>query len=143
MSEVKKKNKKQRLVQLIHIGKNKVGLSDDDYREVLIGATEKDSCTKMTETDLEASLKAIKALGFKVKRISIAGKATAEQLSYIRILWQSSARVKTEDALNAFIKKITGVAHLSWLEKNQGKDVILALRKMATKAGLNPDNLPI
>ncbi len=142
MSGKIKKTKRQRLIQLIHVGKSKIGLNEENYRALLESSTGKDSCNKMTDRELEASLKAIKALGFKVKRISIAGKATAEQLSYIKILWQSSARVKTEEALNAFIKRITGVAFLSWLDKNQAKDVILALREMAAKAGLDPDNLP-
>ncbi len=142
MSGKVKKTKRQRLIQLIHVGKSKIGLNEENYRALLESSTGKDSCNKMTEAELEASLNAIKALGFKVRRVSVAGKASADQLAYIRVLWQSSARVKTEDALNSFIKRITGVAHLSWIDKYQAKDVILALREIASKAGLDPDSLP-
>lgn len=97
----------------------------------------------MTAAELDATLKAMKALGFKVRRVSVAGKASADQIAYINVLWKSVARIKTDKALNAFIKRITGIAYLSWIDNYQAQSVILALRKLAVSEGLDPDRLPI
>ena len=67
------------------------------------------------------------------------GRASFEQINYIKGLWELSARVKTEAALNAFVKKITGVPFLGWLDKRDAQKVILAVREIAANAGYNPD----
>lgn len=143
MSTPQTKTRKSKLIQLIHIAKNKLKLCDAEYRAVLEGTTKKSSCKDMTAAELDATLKAMKALGFKVRRVSVAGKASADQIAYINVLWKSVARIKTDKALNAFIKRITGIAYLSWIDNYQAQSVILALRKLAVSEGLDPDRLPI
>ena len=146
MVQVKKKNKKDNLIRLIHVGKTKVGLSEDDYRLLLLNVTDKLSCKDMSIRELEAVLKAIKGLGFKVKTMPVkpedVGRAPAEQIGYIKGLWELSARVKTEKALNTFIKKITGVPFLGWLDKRGAQKVILVVRDLAARAGYDPDGFP-
>ena len=97
----------------------------------------------MNLSELEAVLKAIKGLGFEVKTMPVkpedVGRASFEQINYIKGLWELSARVKTEAALNAFVKKITGVPFLGWLDKRDAQKVILAVREIAANAGYNPD----
>lgn len=143
MVQVKKKSKKDNLIRLIHVGKTKVGLSDSDYRHLLYSTTGKSSSLAMNLSELEAVLKAIKDLGFEVKTMPVkpedVGRASFEQINYIKGLWELSARVKTEAALNAFVKKITGVPFLSWLDKRDAQKVILAVREIAANAGYNPD----
>lgn len=143
MVQVKKKSKKDNLIRLIHVGKTKVGLSDSEYRHLLYSTTGKSSSLAMNLSELEAVLKAIKGLGFKVKTMPVkpedVGRASFEQINYIKGLWELSARVKTEAALNAFVKKITGVPFLGWLDKKDAQKVILAVREIATNAGYNPD----
>ena len=41
-------NKRKKLIQLVHIGKSKMGLSDDAYCAFLAGITGKESCAEMT-----------------------------------------------------------------------------------------------
>lgn len=146
MIKLQNKTIKGRLIKLIHVGKTKVGLSEDDYRLLLLNVTDKLSCKDMTIHELESVLKAIKGLGFKVKTMPVkpedVGRATAEQIGYIKGLWDLSARVKTEKALNTFIKKITGVPFLGWLDKRGAQKVILAVRDMAARAGYDPDGFP-
>lgn len=143
MVQVKKKSKKDNLIRLIHVGKTKVRLSDSEYRHLLYSTTGKSSSLAMNLSELEAVLKAIKGLGFKVKTMPVkpedVGRASFEQINYIKGLWELSARVKTEAALNAFVKKITGVPFLGWLDKKDAQKVILAVREIATNAGYNPD----
>lgn len=141
-----KGTKREQLIRLIHVGKNKVGLSEADYRAVLHGSSGKRSCADMTVKELEAVLKAIKSLGFRVKKrlpasAAEAGRATLEQITYIKGLWELCARVKTESALNAFVKRITGVPFLRWLDVYSAQKVILAVREMAAQAGYNPDSV--
>ncbi|UTC87886.1 regulatory protein GemA [Treponema denticola] len=145
MVQVKKKSKKDNLIRLIHVGKTKVELSDSEYRHLLYSTTGKSSSLAMNLSELEAVLKAIKGLGFKVKTMPVkpedVGRASFEQINYIKGLWELSARVKTEAALNAFVKKITGVPFLGWLDKKDAQKVILAVREIAANAGYNPDGI--
>ena len=141
------KTKKGQLIRLIHVGKQKTGLTEEAYRALLEGTTGKTSSTEMTITELEAVLKAIKGLGFQVQKMPLkaeeVGRATAEQIQYIKGLWELSARIKTEAALNAFIKRITGVPYLRWLDVKTAQKVILAVRDIAVQAGYDPDGIPL
>ena len=147
MSKGVYKTKKGQLIRLIHVGKQKTGLTEDAYRALLEGTTGKTSSTEMTITELESVLKALKGLGFQVKKMPLKteeiGRATAEQLAYIKGLWELCARIKTEAALNAFIKRITGVSYLRWLDRKAAQKVILAVRDMAVRAGCDPDGIPL
>ena len=141
------KTKKGQLIRLIHVAKQKIGLTEEEYRALLEGITGKTSSTKLTIAELEAVLKAFKRLGFQVKKMAATpddvGRATADQIQYIKGLWELSARVKTEAALNRFIKRITGVPYLQWLDVNTAQKVILAVRYIAAQAGYDPDGIPL
>lgn len=147
MSSGTYKTKKGQLIRLIHVGRQKVGLDEEAYRALLAGITGKTSSTELTITELEAVLKALKSLGFQVKKMTAraeeVGRATAEQIQYIKGLWELSARVKTEAALNRFIKRITGVPYLRWLDVKTAQKVILAVRDIAVQAGYDPDGIPL
>lgn len=61
----------RRQIQLIHIAKSDLGMSDEDYRELLMtrypGCFE-GSCKELTEAEADDLLEHFKARGFKVKR---------------------------------------------------------------------------
>jgi hypothetical protein len=140
-------DKRKSLIRLIHVGRNKLGLTDDAYRALLRGASGRESCSVMTVPKLDRVLKALKTAGFRVeKRMPLkqeeTGGAAAEQLSYIKGMWELAARVKTEKALNAFIKRIARVDHIRFLDVKGAQKVILALRDMTAKAGYDPDGVP-
>ncbi len=140
--------KKQKLIQLIHIGKNRLHLGNENYRALLEGVTGKSSCKDMTIKDLEAVLKAMKSLGFKVKKMpvkksDVGARATPGQIDYIKGLWELASREKTERSLARFIKRIAGVDALRFMTKKQATKIILALREMAAKAGYDPDGIPL
>ncbi|MDR3247163.1 MAG: regulatory protein GemA [Treponema sp.] len=141
------KNRRSKLIQLIHIGRAKLALPEDAYRALLLGASGKDSCTGMTIPELERTLKAIKKAGFTVKkRLPLKpgdiGGATVEQLSYIKGMWELAARVKTEQALNSFIRRVAHVDDIRFLEVASAQKVILAIRDMLARAGYDPDGKP-
>ena len=143
MRSAASQNNRNKLIQLIHIGKANMGLSDDDYRAVLEGVTGKQSCKDMTERQLTAVLRFMRRNGFeqqpnRVKPIE-RGRATLEQLEYIKGMWAVCARNKNDEALLAFVNRIAGVKALRFLTVETAQKVILALRDMMAKAGFDPD----
>lgn len=138
------KTDRSKLIQLIHIAKSQVGLSDEDYRAVLESTAKKSSCSDMTVFELNEVLKAMKKLGFRVKKLEtkeneIGWDTSKEQLNYIKGMWELVARDKSDRALYHFIKRITGADHPRFMGAAEAQKVILALRKMMVNAGLNPD----
>lgn len=133
-----------KLIQLIHVAKKKIGLSDEDYRAVLESTAGKSSCSEMTLFELDEALKAMKKLGFRVKKletkeIELGWDTTREQMNYIKGMWELAARDKSDRALYKFIGRITGAVHPRFMNKKDAQKVIIALRKMMADAGLNPD----
>ena len=139
-----KKNSRSKIIQLIHIAKSQIGLSDEDYRAVLESTAKKSSCSEMSVFELNEVLKAMKKLGFKVKKIEtreeeIGWDTSKEQMNYIKGMWELVARDKSERALYRFIKRITGADHPRFMGAVEAQKVIIALRKMVMNADLNPD----
>lgn len=135
---------RSKIIQLIHIAKSQIGLSDEDYRAVLESTTKKTSCSDMSLFELNEVLKAMKKLGFKVKKLEtkdneIGWDASKEQMDYIKGMWELVARDKSDRALYKFIKRITGADHPRFMRSVDSQKVIVALRKMMVSAGLNPD----
>jgi hypothetical protein len=143
MASEKTKNNKKKLIQLIHIGKAKMGLSDDAYRAFLEGASGKRSCTDMTIRQLESALRSMRGNGFgqapRRVRPEEQGMANPEQLEYLKGMWQKCARNKTDEALLAFVNRIAHVQALRFLTVRTSQKIILALRDMMIKAGFDPD----
>jgi phage gp16-like protein len=136
-------NKRKKLIQLIHIGKSKMGLPDDAYRAFLDGICGKESCSDMSLRQLTAVLKAMRGNGFEQgpRRVQPLekGTATQQQLEYIKGMWAVCARNKSDAALRAFVRRIAGVDALRFLDVILARKVILALRDMMGKAGFDPD----
>lgn len=142
--EMRSKTGRSKTIQLIHIAKAQVGLSEEDYRAVLESTTGKTSCSEMTLFELDETLKAMKKLGFRVKKLEtkedeIGWDASEEQMNYIKGMWELVARDKSDRALYRFIRRITGAAHPRFMRSADSQKVITALRKMMADAGLNPD----
>lgn len=135
---------RSKLIQLIHIAKSNLGLSDDDYRAVLESTTNKTSCSEMTVFELDQVIKAMRKLGFHVKKLKtkdeeLGWDTSKEQMDYIKGMWELVARDKSEKALYKFIKRITGAVHPRFMRSIDSQKVIVALRKMMSDAGFNPD----
>jgi len=135
---------------LIHLARKDRGLDEVAYRSLLNGAAGVDSASKIeTEAQFEEVMKSFVNLGFK-RRDSGHGKmdqhgggnpgfCTVSQLSYIRGLWRLASRVKDERSLNALVQRISKVDDITFLTKGDASKVILALRDICWRAGINPD----
>jgi hypothetical protein len=141
-------NRKAKL-SLIHIAKDAVGITDEDYRSLLDGAAGVNSAAFIEyEYQFNAVMKAFENLGFKSTARSGGNKprpqwpdkwgGTENQRAKIEAMWQACARNKTERALRAFIKRIAKVDSPRWLTVQLARKVILALELMMRKAGFDP-----
>jgi len=136
-------NRRKKLIQLVHVGKAKMGLSDESYRAFLTGVCGRDSAKKMTIRQLEQALREMRKNGFEQTPNRVKpeeeGGANLEQLEYIKGMWAKCARNKSDKALLAFVDRIAHVKSLRFLTVYTARDVILALRDMMIKAGFDPD----
>ena len=143
----KKIDRRKKLIQLIHVAKSKLQMSDGDYRALLNGVGGKASSAELTVAELEQVLRAMKSLGFTVKKLPVTeldrGLASDAQLAYIKGMWELVSREKTERSLNRFVRRITGAVHLRFLNVYSAQKVTLALRTMMIDAGYDPDGIAV
>jgi phage gp16-like protein len=139
----KTKTRRNSLIQLIHVGKSKLGWDDEAYRAFLGGVCGKDSAADMTEQELNVALSVMRKQGFEAvaRRVKPEerGRASLAQLEYIKGMWAVCARNKSEAAMLSFVKRIAHVDALRFLTVEKAREIILALRDMMDKAGYNPD----
>lgn len=151
-NEIKPQIDRGKLIQLIHIGKTKLGMDQESYEAFLVGLTGKFSCADLDNHELDRVLKYMRQAGFKVqqqrgaKRLPVAlsdiAYASPRQVYYIKGLWELASRNPTEIALRHFIHRITGVDDLRFIPKGKVQAVILAIKDITQKAGFNPDCPP-
>lgn len=130
---------RQRLIRLIHVAKRDLAMADDTYRAVLRQIGKRESAADLTVPDLERVLEHLKRCGFKVRsKKGARGQADDEQSKMIRGLWLELAdrgvvQNRSEEALAAFVKRMTGVNALEWLSSPQASRVIEHLKKWRTR----------
>lgn len=138
-------------IKTIHVAKKELGLSDEQYQAILMGACGSDTSRDIKNWEqYKAVLAAFKTLGFQPKRPAGALSADSDKVRnhehissrqeyYIKGLWQLASRKKDEKSLRAMVKRIGGVDDISFLSRKNAAKVIQALRDIAQKAGFNPD----
>ena len=156
------------LLAKIHIAKKELGFSDDVYRDILQGRYKKDSAAKLSRFEAEDLIGHFKGLGFKVKRTTprpppesgggvkspplfkegVGGgcsptydKPMARKVvaMWINLALAGVVKYSSDAALQAYVKRMTGVDNLAWCEDGQLWKVIEALKKWAKREGVNLD----
>ena len=131
------------MIAKIHVAKDQLGLSDDDYRAVLgsVTAGRKDSAAQLNLFELEAVLKRLKQLGWEPRRAKPATakrpdrrQAQRPEARKVRALWLSlheAGKVDdpSERALNSYVKRMTGSDDLHWVEPDKFPRLIESLKK--------------
>ncbi|WP_051219470.1 gp16 family protein [Oceanobacter kriegii] len=111
---------------MIHIAKKQLGLDDETYRALLVGATGKASCADMSLNELNKVVDALKVRGFKTRPSKKNGPTSRRRVvdqngvehggptqgDKIRALWiemANSGIVKdgSEDALRKYVKRMS------------------------------------
>jgi len=129
-------SERKRLIRLIHVAKTQLGLSDDEYRAVLEGATGKNSCYQMVGLEVKKAYDAFLRLGFKPGP----AKVKNPQLSKMRAQWielhgLGLVKDRSDAGLLKFCKRLTGVDRLEWLTPAQASKAIEGLKAMRQRAG--------
>lgn len=127
------------MIAKIHVAKKEMGLTEDDYRAMLITATGKASSANCSLSELRAMVEAMKAKGFKPKPSS-RGAADHPAAVKARALWISLFHLgaidnPSEEALEAFAKRQLKVARLQWANQANSYKLIEALKAMAERHG--------
>lgn len=140
---------RNRLIQLIHVGKRELNLDDTAYRALLEGATGQSSCATMNLKQLDTVLQVLTKSGFKRRLTSDqarrysppSGRARTAEADKIRAIWitmarQGFVRDGGEPALNAWVARATvklnkgvGVAKVGWLDGQLAVKVLESLKK--------------
>ncbi|PZO64587.1 MAG: regulatory protein GemA [Paracoccus denitrificans] len=133
-------------IAIINIAKAELGLSEDDYRALLVRVTGKASLRTMSERQKISVIEEFKRCGFKIK---VKGRALPQaHKPYIRLihaLWKSCHQAGavengSREALRAFCKRF--VAHddgsvavdPDFLSHAQATPIITALKGMEARA---------
>ncbi|MCH7304338.1 MULTISPECIES: regulatory protein GemA [Acinetobacter] len=137
-------NKKLNLIKLIHVAKNKLGLDDDVYRDILKSTTGKDSSKLLTPAQLEAVLDRLKQLGFTIEsknKDDFKNLANDAQSKLIRHLWlqlHAAGAVKngSEIALAKFVENRVDVSALQFMSSKHADMIINHLRQWCKRCGI-------
>lgn len=121
----------------IHIAKKQLGLDDDTYRAMLWSIARVRSAKDLDFTGRQRVLHHLRKRGFKGKPAAASAPAPAPmdpQIAKIRALWLELRDVggiddASERALQAFVRRQTGVDALAWLSTSQASAVIESLKQ--------------
>lgn len=133
------------LIAKVHIAKAQLGLSEDDYRAVMLRVTGEMSAARCTDAQLVDLLKEFGGQGFTAKAKKPGARPADHPVARkARALWISLHQLGAiddprETALEAFAQRQLGVAKLQWADQAQGYKAIEALKAIATRAGWEQD----
>ncbi len=135
-----KSDSKPRLIQLIHVAKGQLGMDDDTYRNMLKQLTQKDSTKQLTVPQLNRVIAHLQGLGFKIQSKANPKQVAAKdpQSQKIRALWRELHEIgqvndPSEAALSKYVKRITSIESLAWLNTEQASQVIETLKKWLSR----------
>lgn len=120
----------------IHIAKKELGLTDEAYRGILRVQFKKDSAAKLTPSQAFALIRHMQGLGWKPQRqaklpgLSVPDDGQSKKILALWITLHRAGKVRngSDQALMAFVKRQTGIAHLQWCSKADKNKVIEALK---------------
>lgn len=127
-------------IKIIHVAKNQLKLSNENYYAMLQGLNA-GSSKELSFEDANELIEEFKKLGFKLNssRINYSqfngrgkGYATPKQMRKIEAMWMTHPAVKSrdKDSMNKFIKRIAGVDRLEWLRIERVDKVIKAIESL-------------
>lgn len=125
----------------IHIAKKELGLTDQVYRDILMEQFRRDTAARLTPGQAFKLLQHFQRLGWKPKsQQRLPGMAAPPdgQSRKIQALWitlhqAGVIRDGRDQAMLAFVKRITGTDRLQWCDVGQKARVIEALKAMAAR----------
>lgn len=131
---------KRPLLAKIHIAKAQLNLDDDQYRDIVRRVTGKDSAAQCRYSQLVDLINEFKSLGWKTEKKKAFRRAPSDGIKKIYALWgklQALGAVQLTDktALDAFVKKYTGIDSVQWLQPAQQQKIIEILKQWIKRIG--------
>lgn len=133
--------RRRSMIAKVHVARKQLGLSEDDYRAVVLRVTGRTSAGDCGDDALEALLAEFAAKGFRATSRS-AGPRPADhpQARKARALWISLYHLGAIDsaderALEAFARRQLGCDRLQWANQAQVYKLVEALKAIATRHG--------
>lgn len=134
--------RRRALLAKVHIAPKQLGMTDDDYRAVLLRETGRLSAKQCTDGELEKLLAAFGRKGFTstARRPGKPARADHPVARKARALWISlghlcAIRQTSEQALEAFARRQLGCERLQWANQAQADSLIEALKDMGERHG--------
>jgi len=141
----------------IHAALNELGWDENAYRNALFGMFQVTSKKKLSLDQLDQFIQMLRKQmvernlleptevkwGWgKEKYESLRGRpgdyAAPQQLRLVEASWREVARNPSDEALQEFLSNHVDVDHIIWLEKEDVRDVLIAIKKMAEQQGMEP-----
>ena len=140
-------SERQRLIRLVHIAQRELKLDKETYRAALLTVTggKKDSCSSMSAAELQLAWITSSASGSGASQASTeppgGHRATSKKIRALWLLLRDLGAVNnaSEEALAAYVKRITGVDALQWIDGRQAERTIETMKKWAMR--LLPDHV--
>lgn len=138
-----------RLIRLVHVAKRDLGMADADYRQAVSTASggRAESSADLSIVELEKLISHLKRCGFKVRSKGKSKPAKPKpsrplagdpESRKIRALWLmlhelGAVQNPSEEALAAYVKRVTRVDALQWINGLQAETLIESLKKWALR----------
>lgn len=123
-------------IKLLRTAISCLGLSESDYRNLLAQVGVK-TAKDLDSKKLAVVMSSLGKLGWKTTDHRPSGNdsgtgnhATTAQLRMLEGLWMEKAKVKTSEALSAFVKRITKIDKVEWLTTYHIKKVKKAIEAL-------------
>ncbi|MDP8171527.1 regulatory protein GemA [Pasteurella skyensis] len=133
---------RKQLIQKIHIAKSQLKLDDDAYRSLLRNATNKTSCTQMSDKELMIVLQRMQQNGFKVQRKKNVGKRpTVGSQEKQRELYLKKLEAMildnnlTWEYVQAICRKSVKVTFVQWCKADDLRKIVQILASHLHKQG--------
>jgi phage gp16-like protein len=135
-------------IAAIHVGKTRLGLDDETYRDFLFALTRHRSAAELDEPARRKVIEAMRRAGFKQTRSvekTMRAAGRQPQLAMIRVLWKelkflgALGRDASERRLAGFAKRITGIDRLEWTPAADLRKVIEGLKAWRDRVGARAD----
>ena len=129
-------------IAIVHIAKNKIGMTEDEYRALLsnYGVEHSNELSYNQFLDIMA---VFKKSGFNKEKSGLSeyervklGLATEKQIAMIKGMWMEKSRIKTIRSLESFINRIVGKISLNILTYKDARKVIMAIKNLTTNHNL-------
>ena len=134
-------NKKS--IQLIHIAKGQLQISEDDYRGILAHRYNgKSSSLDLSQRQADDLIHHFKSLGFKVRRKKAKNQYRTPMQRKVAAMWSTLGKAGAlkkpgDKSLQSYVKRMVKRDHLRWCGKEECGMLIEALKAWAKRENVD------